>query len=434
MKRVLLSLLIVVSILILGFSSAGGSAHASAQAPTATYTLGALLRVKLTIPYAWLRSAPASNGAVIDTAQRGEFIIVASPAPSWDGAQWWWAVRRANGSATGWIEQNSIESATAQPTSTSAATPAGPTPTSSQTPATWEPETQVILAPGVPFAWLRDDALSAANVRGTVLPGQLLFIQGGTSLPRFDGIQYWWLVRTNGISKIGWIEQKSLQQITVTPTLIPTSVPGQSAGWAAGTLLVIKSTVPYSLLRISPSSAAASRALLYPGSRLTVYNANATWDGVQWWWQVAYPSLNLFGWIEQNSLQLAPNPPTPTSAPGGNSAGWANGTIVQIRTGVPFVWVRSTPSSAGSVRDTIQPGSLMQITGAARWDGTQWWWPIRLAFASTTGWVEQNSLVTLFNVSAAATQQVGGSGEAASTVVATSEATTVATPAATAAS
>ncbi len=109
-KRGLISLFVVLMIALVGVGATQAApVFQTTPSAAASYGVGTLLRVKLTVPYAWLRSTPTSNGETLDTAQSGELLMVASPAPQSDGAQWWWAVRRGNGSITGWIEQNSIE-------------------------------------------------------------------------------------------------------------------------------------------------------------------------------------------------------------------------------------------------------------------------------------------------------------------------------------
>lgn len=80
------------------------------------------------------------------------------------------------------------------------------------------------------------------------------------------------------------------------------------------------------------------------------------------------------------------------------AANWPMGTELVVHPGVPFVWIRNTPSSNGAVRLTIFPRWPVKTASAQPvWDGVQWWWFITtrtLNDARTvTGWVEQKSLL-----------------------------------------
>lgn len=285
-----------------------------ATTPTpATFTAGMLLQIAPGVPFVWLRSLPASNATVIDTAQSGEFLIVASPAPQSDGTQWWWAVRRGSGSVTGWVEQKSLVPAIA-PTAT--ATIVGPTRSPA---AAWTGGTALTLAPGVPFVWLRAGATSGALARATAYPGAFLTVRDAN--PNWDGVQYWWLVNFPALNVYGWVEQKSLMVSAVaTPTTTPT---------AAGTIA-----------------------------------------------------------------------PTSTPIPPGSAATWGIPSVVRVRAAVPFVWLRATPASNGTVRGTILSGGLLLANGAPQYDGVQYWWPVQ-ASATLSGWVEQNSLELLISIGGA---------------------------------
>ncbi|MHB8625786.1 MAG: hypothetical protein ACYDBJ_01460 [Aggregatilineales bacterium] len=293
------------------FSAFVGSAVSAApvrQAATpAPFTAGMLLQIKPGVPFVWLRSLPQSSGAVIDTAQSGEFLIVASPAPQSDGSQWWWAVRRGSGSVTGWVEQNSLVPAIA-PTATA-----------------------------------------------TVIAG-------------------------------------------------PTQPP--AAGWPSGTALTLAAGVPYVWLRVNPASNSPARATAYAGAFLTVRDANPGWDGVQYWTLVNFPTLNVYGWVEQKSLTISavPTPtaastniPTPTPIPTGSPANWGVPSVVRVRAAVPFAWLRATPASNAAVRGTVLSGGLLLATGQPQFDGSQYWWPVQAA-ANLNGWVEQNSLELLISL------------------------------------
>src|SRR5579864_4176072 len=68
-----------------------------------------------------------------------------------------------------------------------------------------------------------------------------------------------------------------------------------------------------------------------------------------------------------------------------------------IRPGIPFVWLRATPSSSGQIRRTIWPSSgpvLQVVSYPPSWDGYQsWYFVAPIGNASVNGWVEQASLV-----------------------------------------
>jgi hypothetical protein len=218
----------------------------------------------------------------------------------------------------------------------------------------------------------------------------------------------WWLVRVPSINRVGWAEQKSLKVVQIVPSATPTMTqtpdpnatvaPTQepSAGWTAGTALVVKDEVSFVWVRTTPASNAPIRATLNHGGRVVVRDANSNKnDGVQWWVLVTVPSLNTFGWIEQKSLQVAPAQPTvaPTTAPSGTAATWKVPNVVQVRPEAVFVWLRSAANSGAPVLDTVQLAGLLVIRGNnPTWDGTQWWWLVQSPYSGVVGWVEQKSV------------------------------------------
>ncbi len=293
------------------------------------FTVGQLLRIKTTIAFAWLRAGPSSAGGVIDTALRGEFVIVVNSVPVSDGVQNWWLVARATGRVNGWVEQNSLEAATGPVPSATVALPTAfpPTPTSTvtarppETPQSWTPETYLAFAPGVPFIWLRNAALPQSDIRATVRPGQTLIVQAGAQ-PTLDQFgQVWWLVRVPQINRIGWVEQKSLvlapptaqPSITNTPqpsatptgTVAPSATPAYRAQpWIVPNVLFVKATVPYVWLRNRASSSAPVIDTIQLGG-LVIVRGGPTWDGVQFWWQVQSAYTGKTGWVEEQAMQLA---------------------------------------------------------------------------------------------------------------------------------
>jgi hypothetical protein len=68
----------------------------------------------------------------------------------------------------------------------------------------------------------------------------------------------------------------------------------------------------------------------------------------------------------------------------------------RVAPGVPFVWLRTEPSSHAAIRATIWPSagaSMVTVGGVARWDGVQWWYEVRTyPSGHVTGWVERVSL------------------------------------------
>ncbi len=384
-----LSAMMIVSVLALPL---GGVGRAAAQAvppvPTASFTLNGFLRIKLTVAYAWLRSLPDSTSPSIDTAGRGEFVSVASPAPAWDGVQWWWAVRRGSGAVTGWVEQNSLEQAIA--VTVTPATPSGQIPA-----ANWNVGKPLVIALGVPFAWLRDSASSAGNARATVYQNIALIVRDAT--PIWDGVQWWWALNLPAFNTFGYIEQKSLRTLdSLSPTLTPSASAQPSADkaeWQAGTMLIVKTSLPFAWARAQASSSAGVLSTLQPGVQVKVSDA-ATWDGVQWWWPLATNYGQVLGWVEQNSLQIAPVPTSPTPTP--PPATWGMSNVVRVKAAVTFVWLRGSPSSSGQVQSTQPSGSLFLIGGAPHWDGIQWWWLVQPA-QGMSGWVEEHALELVSN-------------------------------------
>src|SRR5438477_9552649 len=112
MKRVLISLLLFA--LILTFSSSGLQLRAAQETPTpgaaqpANWALSTLLRLKPGIPFAWLRNAASSTGAVLDTALPSDFLVVVGTVNN-QGSEPWWPVRRVNGNVTGYVEEKSLQ-------------------------------------------------------------------------------------------------------------------------------------------------------------------------------------------------------------------------------------------------------------------------------------------------------------------------------------
>jgi|GEM_PF-599645 len=442
LKRRLIGLFMASLIALLSIGLLPAAAHPGTQAavtpvPSVSYNAGTLLRIKLTIPYSWLRSTPSSNGDVIDTARGGEFVFIISPVAQWDGVQWWWAVRRGSGSVTGYVEQTALESAIAPPvasatlTLTAQATSIAGTPTAATN---WTAGTTLVLAPGVPFAWVRASATPGGAVRTTLYPG--IFANVRDSAPVWDGVQWWWLINVPALNVFGYVEQKSLQAVTLTSTptasaplptatIIPGTPQTAAANWAAGTLLSVKPTVRFVWLRSAPTSYSDVRGTIYAGTLVNVRESTPTWDGAQWWWSLNVPSLNIYGvWVEQNSLQFAG--PSATTAPNITPAPWTTSSAVVVGGAVPYVWLRTSPSSNGNVVATAHSTNWLAVANSApHWDSVQWWWLVQQLPNGSAGWVEQNSLVLLPNGSGPINATNALSGTMQATLAATAAAPTV---------
>src|SRR5689334_18096742 len=117
MKRSLIGFVAVVLLMLSGVAGSTLKAAPSNQnAPTAaeSWGVGALLRIKASVAFSWLRVSPSASARILATAPSGEYLVVAGAAPQWDGVQWWWRIRW--GSLIGYVEQQSLELVIAAPT------------------------------------------------------------------------------------------------------------------------------------------------------------------------------------------------------------------------------------------------------------------------------------------------------------------------------
>lgn len=68
----------------------------------------------------------------------------------------------------------------------------------------------------------------------------------------------------------------------------------------------------------------------------------------------------------------------------------------RVRSDVPFVWLRSDPTSTAPVVHTVYPSAdatLVTAGAAGYWDGYQWWWEMTTyPGREQRGWVERISL------------------------------------------
>jgi len=83
----------------------------------------------------------------------------------------------------------------------------------------------------------------------------------------------------------------------------------------------------------------------------------------------------------------------------GGFEGVPGSTLICVKTGIPFVWLRNAPSSYAPPVMTLYPQDYQKLvtTQTIREDNIQWWVLVQ-AFPSATsfgeGWVEANSLTT----------------------------------------
>jgi hypothetical protein len=80
----------------------------STPVPPGSWLPGDIVRVRLNIPFSWLRFEPKSTSGFTFTAQSGQQLVVRQ-GPQHDGVQNWWMVAIRNSSATGWVEEGSME-------------------------------------------------------------------------------------------------------------------------------------------------------------------------------------------------------------------------------------------------------------------------------------------------------------------------------------
>lgn len=78
--------------------------------------------------------------------------------------------------------------------------------------------------------------------------------------------------------------------------------------------------------------------------------------------------------------------------------GYPPASFVCLKPRIPFVWLRSAPSSYARAVSTLLPADYLRLTTSRdeQFDGTQWWLRV-YAFPSSdryfTGWVEESSFV-----------------------------------------
>jgi hypothetical protein len=258
------------------------------------------------------------------------------------------------------------------------------------------------LADGVASGWVRSSPSSSAPVlavvRATSYPNLEIVWAGSAAISSWDGTQRWYKVHLYplGWETVGWIEQASL--VSVVAYGYPPEDPISRAGWALNQQMMIKPGFTYLWMRRDPSSSGQVVATLYPDDRVTLPGPSS-FDGAQWWWQVSHDQVT--GWVEQAGIVVAPaavtnrTPQITGYAPADPTtlALWYAPQQVMVKPGVPFLWLRADPSSAGRILVTALPTQRLTLSGRSTFDGVQWWWEV--SDGHTYGWVEQVQLVTI---------------------------------------
>jgi hypothetical protein len=106
-----------------------------------------------------------------------------------------------------------------------------------------------------------------------------------------------------------------------------------------------------------------------------------------------------------SAVRAVPFPCGAHDNPAGCEAVFGQGQELAIRPGLPFVWLRKSPSSSGEIAGTLVYSSAPSMTvvqGLSTFDGYQNWWLVALlSNPSLKGWVEQDSLVDPINPTSA---------------------------------
>lgn len=76
--------------------------------PPTEWQIGDIVRVRLSVPFSWVRQMPSSNSAWSYTARPGQQLIV-QQGPVNDGVQNWYQVGVLGTGVSGWVEQGSLE-------------------------------------------------------------------------------------------------------------------------------------------------------------------------------------------------------------------------------------------------------------------------------------------------------------------------------------
>lgn len=158
------------------------------------------VRVRATLAYAWLRQKPSSDAIVLFQVPAGS-VMVTIAKPQSDNVQNWWPVLDVQSGVMGWIEQNSLEPASAGiDIATATLEPVPPA-------QGWQPGNKVRVRNEVTVGLVQMAPNSRAQTLARVAPGNILDLIG---TPLFGDGNWWWLVKTRGTNITGWIEQSVL--------------------------------------------------------------------------------------------------------------------------------------------------------------------------------------------------------------------------------
>jgi hypothetical protein len=138
---------------------------------------------------AWLRQTPDSQSERIVAILPNGTDVMITADPYFDGVQWWWPLKTANGYA-GWVEQTAL------------------TMTASRN---WIVGQRLAINK-VGDVWLRGAPSSTSDAIVAMLGNQTIVTVSGE--PANDGVQWWWPVM--GLpGQFGWVEQDSLVEYIV---------------------------------------------------------------------------------------------------------------------------------------------------------------------------------------------------------------------------
>lgn len=241
------------------------------------------------------------------------------------------------------------------------------------------------LKAGVPFAWLRLAASSAAPYGPTLQPGQTVQSNTPPTLT-WDGVQWWLYVWPNVANVHGyyWVELSSLEARCAQPT----PPPGNSgaANWREGNVVRVKSNVAFVWFRAQPAPGNPPIHTAFSRAELVIMGGPSQDNFGQWWWLMRDPRYSVIGWVEQNSVDLlsGPAPTIPTN--------WQAGNTVRVRPTVPFSWLRALPASSAAPVYTVGSGQTLILQQGPLSDGAQSWWQVIIPYRAAIGWVEESSL------------------------------------------
>lgn len=77
--------------------------------PPSSWRSGFSLRLKPSLPFLWIRSAPNSNAGIVYTIQRGGEVVLSGTDVQNDGVQNWRQVSLGNAPINGWVEENALQ-------------------------------------------------------------------------------------------------------------------------------------------------------------------------------------------------------------------------------------------------------------------------------------------------------------------------------------